>query len=119
MTPVNMGRFSKGRMRAMMIKAPEVIPAQPMPATALPTIRTREDGAAAQTMEPTSKTHRAKRKIHVALYSMYSFPNMSWKQQVVRRNDEPYQATSSRESNSEVILGMAVEMMERSCCRVC
>lgn len=45
---------------------------------------------------------------------MYSLPNMSWKQHVVSKKAEPYQATSSRESNSEVILGMAVEMMERS-----
>jgi hypothetical protein len=39
---------------------------------------------------------------------------MSWKQQVVRRYDEPYQATSLSESKSLVIFGMAVARMERS-----
>jgi hypothetical protein len=52
---------------------------------ALPMMRASEFGAQPQIRDPISKSPRAMRKIQFALYSMYSLPNMSWKQQVVRR----------------------------------
>ena len=36
---------------------------------------------------------------------------MSWKEQMVRRYDDPYQPTSLRASNSSVMRGIAVAMM--------
>lgn len=40
---------------------------------------------------------------------------MSWKAQPVSKYDDPYQATSDKELKSEVIFGMAVAIIDRSC----
>lgn len=53
--PVNIGRFRRGTEYAMIIKAPEKIPADPIPAMARPMINAVEFGAAPQMALPTSK----------------------------------------------------------------
>jgi hypothetical protein len=49
----------------MMTSAPEKIPAVPMPATALPTMRAVLDGAIAHTKEPSSNMKIATRKLYL------------------------------------------------------
>lgn len=46
------------------IRVPETIPAPPIPATALPTIRATELGAVAHTIDPASNMSSAVRKTH-------------------------------------------------------
>ena len=53
-------------MSTKMTLAPVVQPALPMPATARPIIKAREVGAAAQMMEPISKTSTMAMKVHLA-----------------------------------------------------
>jgi hypothetical protein len=55
MKPVNIGLFCNGTLYAIIISAPENIPAEPTPAIALPTIKVIEFGAAPQIALPTSK----------------------------------------------------------------
>lgn len=59
MKPVKIGLFCNGTLYAMMIKAPEKIPALPMPAIALPIINVIEFGAAPQIALPISKMKMA------------------------------------------------------------
>ncbi len=61
-SPVYAGRLCRGTEYAMTIKAPENIPAQPMPAIARPTIRALDVGAIPQTSDPSSKIPMALRK---------------------------------------------------------
>jgi hypothetical protein len=49
----------------MITRAPEKIPATPIPAIALPTIKTVLDGATAQMSDPISKIKTATRKPHL------------------------------------------------------
>lgn len=49
----------------MIIRAPEKIPAEPMPATARPIIRAVELGAAPQIADPISKMVMAIKKTHL------------------------------------------------------
>ena len=51
----------------MMTIAPEKMPEEPVPATARPTMKTVELGAAPQIAEPISKSPIAKRKTHLGL----------------------------------------------------
>jgi hypothetical protein len=60
-----------------MIKLPENIPAPPTPATALPIMSAVEEGAAAQTVEPTSNIVIAMRNIHFAGKMTKSLPKSS------------------------------------------
>ena len=46
-------------------KPPEKIPATPVPATALPPIRTELDGATPHISDPTSKMNIAVKKLHL------------------------------------------------------
>jgi hypothetical protein len=82
---------------------------------ALPKMKAMEFGAAPQTAEPTSNIRMDVRKVALMLKRVYSFPNTSWKAQLVSRYAVPYQPISPAELNSLVIWGMAVEMMRRSC----
>jgi hypothetical protein len=63
--PKTSGLFGKGTVIEIMTRAPEKMPATPIPATALPTIKTVLDGATAQIREPTSKIKTAARKAHL------------------------------------------------------
>jgi hypothetical protein len=63
--PKTRGRFGKGTVIEIMTRAPEKIPATPIPATALPTIKTVLEGATAQMREPISKMKTAAKKAHL------------------------------------------------------
>lgn len=89
-------------------------PAPPIPEIARPRINASDDGAAPETTDPTSKMSKAAKNTHFMAYSAYSLPKKSWKHVMVIRYEEPYQPMSSRELNSEVILGTAVATMARS-----
>jgi hypothetical protein len=82
---------------------------------ALPRMKATEFGAAPQRAEPVSNSRTDVRKVALMLKQAYSFPNTSWKAQLVSRYAVPYQPISLAELNSSVILGMAVEMMSLSC----
>ncbi len=91
------------------------MPPDPRPAMALPRMKAIEVGAAPQRAEPASKTMIDAKKVALMLKKAYSFPNTSWKAQLVSRYAVAYQPISSVELNSSVICGIAVEMMRRSC----
>ena len=95
-------------MVAMMIIPPEKILAAPNPAMALPTMRTTDDGATAQTRDPTSKIKTPAINTHLVEYMVYSLPKISCTAAVARIYALPYQATSFSELNWLVIRGMAV-----------
>ena len=59
--PVNAGRFCNGTENAIMINAPEKIPAEPIPAIERPMINAVDVGATPQTNEPSSKIKMAVR----------------------------------------------------------
>lgn len=65
MIPVKAGLFASETDLAMMINAPEKIPAPPIPAMARPTMRATELGLAPQMAEPTSKINTAPTKVHL------------------------------------------------------
>lgn len=60
--PWYMGRSRSGTVWNKMTLAPERIPEHPIPAMALPTMKTIELGAAPQTADPTSKSRQLARK---------------------------------------------------------
>jgi hypothetical protein len=62
MRPPYMGRFSSGTIWAIIVVAPEKMPADPIPAMALPTMKLVELGAAPHRADPTSKKKMATRK---------------------------------------------------------
>lgn len=64
MIPVNAGLFARGTDLAMMINAPEKMPAPPIPAMARPIMRAIELGLAPQMAEPTSNINTAPIKVH-------------------------------------------------------
>ena len=82
---------------------------------ALPRIKATEFEAAPQRAEPASNNRMDVRKVALTLKKVYSFPNTSWKAQLVSKYAVPYQPISPAELNSLVIWGMAVEIMRRSC----
>jgi hypothetical protein len=57
-----MGRFCKETKCVRMTVEPEKMPADPVPATALPRIKATEFGAAPQIVDPISKTMMERRK---------------------------------------------------------
>ena len=94
--------------------APDMMPADPSPATARPMMKATEVGAAPQMAEPISNSAMAVRKTALMLKKVYSLPYISWKAELVSRYALPYQPMSVTEWKSSVIFGMAVEMMRRS-----
>jgi hypothetical protein len=93
------------------------MPPDPRPAMVLPRMKATEFGAAPQRAEPVSNSRMDVRKVALMLKKVYSFPNTSWKAQLVSRYAVPYQPISPAELNSLVIWGMAVEIIRRSCKR--
>lgn len=63
--PVKAGRLANGIDLPTMIRAPEKMPAPPIPAIARPTIRTTELGLAPQIADPISKISTAPEKVHL------------------------------------------------------
>lgn len=55
-----------------------------------------------------SNITRAERKVHLTLKWVYILPKEGWSDVVVSRYAEPYQPTSSKESKTVVIVGIAV-----------
>ena len=53
--PIHFGRSLKDKESVMIMILPPKIPADPIPAIALPTMKAVEEGAAPQTREPISK----------------------------------------------------------------
>lgn len=58
------GRFSMGTELEMMMRAPLMMPAAPIPATARPTINMADEVAAPHKTEPTSKMRKKARNDH-------------------------------------------------------
>lgn len=102
-------RRCRGTLSDRSSKAPGDIPPDPMPAIALPTIRPFEVGVEAHTKDPTSNKAKAIRYVHLVEKKVYTLPKGSVTAQVVKRYALAYQDRSSRELNSSVILGVAVE----------
>ena len=63
--PKTKGRLGRGTVIEMITKAPEKIPATPIPAMARPTIKAVLVGATPQIKEPTSKRVMATKKAHL------------------------------------------------------
>ncbi len=82
---------------------------------ALPKMKATEVGAAPQIAEPASNRTIDVMKMGLTLKIVYSFPNTSWKAQLVSRYAVPYHPMSPAELNWLVIWGMAVDMIMRSC----
>lgn len=61
------------------------MPALPRPAIARPTMKATELGAAPQMAEPISKSPMETRKTPLTLKKLYSFPKLSWNEQLVSR----------------------------------
>jgi hypothetical protein len=68
-------------------------------------------GARAQIKLPISKMTIEAMKVPRREKYWYNFPQTDWVAARVRKNAEPYQPTSARELNSDVIRGIAVDMM--------
>ena len=76
MRPVKAGRLAGGTENAMMVYAPEAIPAPPAPAMARPTMRVVLLFATAQMREPTSKMKMAMRKLSFRGKYLYALPHV-------------------------------------------
>ena len=63
-TPKTIGLFAKGTVLEMITRAPEKMPATPIPAIARPTIKTVLEGATPQISDPISKMVTAAKKDH-------------------------------------------------------
>ncbi len=80
----------------------------PTPAMARPTMSMGDDVAAAHMTDPTSKMSSAVRYVIFMSKFAYIFPKEGCREVIVSRYDEPYQPTSFRESNTVVMVGIAV-----------
>jgi hypothetical protein len=72
--PVYTGLFCRGTQCAMIIIAPDSIPAAPAPATARPAMSVMEFFATPQMRDPSSKTDMAARNTNLMSKMTYSFP---------------------------------------------
>jgi hypothetical protein len=63
--PKTRGLLGKGTVMEIITRAPEKIPATPIPAIARPTIKTVLEGATAQIKLPISKIRTATKKAHL------------------------------------------------------
>ena len=74
-TPINMGRRRRGIDCARMMKHPERRPAEPNPATALPTTSIVDVVAVPQSNEPAIEMALANKKTRLTEKSVYALPN--------------------------------------------
>jgi hypothetical protein len=81
----------------------ERMPPDPRLAMVLPRMKATEFGAAPQRAEPAANSRMDVRKVALTLKMVYSFPNTSWKAQLVSRYAVLYQPISPAELNSLVI----------------
>jgi hypothetical protein len=94
--PVIRGRCFGLAAKAMIVYAPDPIPAPPRPVIPRPTMSAVELGATPQIKLPSSKMKRAKRKVVLRGKYLYPFPHVVWKPPKVIKYAEPYQETSPR-----------------------
>ena len=66
------------------IMAPETIPEQPIPEIARPMMKQLDVGATPDKRDPSSKIPMATRKVTLTGQNVYSFPQKSWNEQLVR-----------------------------------
>ena len=96
MIPVNIGLFFGEAEKAMMVYAPEPIPAAPNPAIARPTMSALLLGETPQIREPSSKVKRLMRKLIFNGKYLYALPHADWKPPRVRKKADEYHETSLR-----------------------
>lgn len=99
---------------AIMINAPLIIPAPPIPLIALPTTTAVELVAVAQRTFPISKITPASKKLALRGKYLYAFPHEDRKAKLVSEYALEYQTTLLKLPNSAVMEGMAVEIMVES-----
>jgi hypothetical protein len=61
------------------------MPEQPIPEIALPMMKQLDAGATPDNSDPNSKMPMAPRKVNLMGQKVYSFPQNSWKEQLVRK----------------------------------
>jgi hypothetical protein len=82
---------------------PERIPLDPKPAMALPRMKATKFRAAPQRADPASNSNMDIRKMALTLRILNSFPDTSWKAQLVRRYAVLYHPISPAELDSLVM----------------
>lgn len=107
-TPTNMGRRRKGIDCTRMTKHPERRPAEPNPATALPTTSMVDVLAVPQSSEPAIEMALASKKTRLTEKSVYALPYMNWKAHTQSLKADEYQPTSATVWKWSVMLGKAV-----------
>ena len=110
-TPTNMGRRRRGIDCTRMTKHPERRPAEPNPATALPTTSMVEVVAVPQSSEPAIEIALASKKARLTEKSVYVLPNTNWKAHTQSLKADEYQPTSATVWKWFVMLGTAVATM--------
>lgn len=91
-----MGRSARGMVDVIKMTAPAMMPALPIPAIALPTIKATEFGAAPHRADPTSKTKMRIKNTYFAVWKVYILPMSNWKQELVNMNADPYHPSCER-----------------------
>ena len=109
--PTNMGRRRSGIDCTRMTKHPERRPAEPNPATALPTTSMVELVAVPQSSEPAVEMTLASKKTRLTEKSVYALPKANWKAHTQSLKADEYQPTSATVRKWSVILGTAVATM--------
>ena len=110
-TPTNMGRRHRGIDCTRMTKHPERRPAEPIPATALPTTSMVDVVAVPHSSEPAMEMALASKKMHLTEKSVYALPNTNWKAHTQSLKADEYQPTSATVWKWSVMLGTAVATM--------
>lgn len=78
-------RFCSGTAPATIVKEPFCRPETPKPATARPTMKKGDEVATAQSSEPSSKTNRNARKVHLVWKYVYILPVRGCKTELRKR----------------------------------
>lgn len=92
---IKTGRFRKGIICVMMVKAPEIKPAPPMPATVLPAINIGDVAAFATIKEPRRKIANEIMYMILIENRWYIFPKANWNALAESLYTAAYQPTSA------------------------
>ncbi len=106
--PTNMGRRRRGIECTRMTKHPERRPAEPNPATALPTTSMVDVVAVPQSREPAMEMALASKKTRLTEKSVYALPNTNWKAHTQSLKADEYQPISVTVWKWSVMLGTAM-----------
>lgn len=112
--PIYAALYCGFAVTAIIINAPLIIPAPPIPLIALPTTTAVEVVAVAQITLPISNTTPASKKLVLRGKYLYAFPHEDRNAVFVSEYALEYQTTSLRLPNSAVMEGMAVDIMVES-----